>query len=43
MIKLIRYIHNGFAMAWVPYEFRVNVTFTHCGIDIFTLTETTEG
>ena len=36
-------IHNGIAMAWVPYEFRVNGKFTHCGIDIFTLTETSKG
>ena len=36
-------IHNGIAMAWVPYEFKVNGKFTHCGIDIFTLTETKEG
>lgn len=36
-------IHKGIAMAWVPYEFKVNGKFTHCGIDIFTLTETNEG
>ncbi len=36
-------IHNGIAMAWVPYQFRVNGKFTHCGIDIFTLTETKMG
>ncbi|MEQ9412815.1 MAG: nuclear transport factor 2 family protein [Cyclobacteriaceae bacterium] len=36
-------IHKGIAMAWVPYEFKVNGVFTHCGIDIFTLTETNEG
>ena len=36
-------INDGIAMAWVPYEFKVNGKFTHCGIDIFTLTETNEG
>ncbi len=36
-------IHDGIAMAWVPYEFRVNGKFTHCGIDIFTLTKTNDG
>jgi len=36
-------IHDGIAMAWVPYEFRINGKFTHCGIDIFTLTKTNEG
>lgn len=30
-------IHNGIAMAWVPYEFFVNENFSHCGIDVFTL------
>lgn len=30
-------IHKDIAMAWVPYEFRVNGDFSHCGIDIFTL------
>lgn len=35
-------IHSGLAMAWVPYEFRVNGKFTHCGIDIFTLTKTND-
>lgn len=35
--------HKGIAMAWVPYEFRVNGKFTHCGIDIFTLRETNDG
>lgn len=35
-------IHDGIAMAWVPYEFRINGKFTHCGIDIFTLAKTNE-
>jgi hypothetical protein len=30
-------IHKGLAMAWVPYEFRINGTFSHCGVDVFTL------
>ncbi|TDO29130.1 nuclear transport factor 2 family protein [Sediminibacterium goheungense] len=30
-------IHNGIAMAWVPYEFLVNEKFSHCGVDVFTL------
>lgn len=32
-------IHNGVAVAWVPYEFWVEGEFSHCGIDIFTLFE----
>ncbi len=31
---------NGIAMAWVPYEFRVNGEFSHCGVDVFTLIKT---
>lgn len=36
-------IHNGIAMVWVPSEFKINGIFTHCCIDIFTLTDTNEG
>lgn len=32
-------IHTGMAMAWVPYEFRLNGDFSHCGVDVFTLVE----
>ncbi|MEB2781257.1 nuclear transport factor 2 family protein [Algoriphagus sp. C2-6-M1] len=30
-------INGGMAMAWVPYEFRLNGEFSHCGVDVFTL------
>ena len=30
-------INEGMAMAWVPYEFRLNGEFSHCGVDFFTL------
>ncbi|MGI9531552.1 hypothetical protein [Lutimonas sp.] len=30
-------IHKGMAMAWVPYDFKVNGEFSHCGVDIFSL------
>lgn len=30
-------IHEGMAMAWVPYEFRLDGNFSHCGVDVFTL------
>jgi hypothetical protein len=30
-------IHHNIAVAWVPYEFRVEDEFSHCGVDIFTL------
>lgn len=36
-------IHRGMAMAWVPYTFHLNGAFSHCGRDIFTLTQTPEG
>ena len=35
-------VHNGIALAWVPYEFYINGEFSHCGIDIFTLAEIKE-
>lgn len=35
-------VHRGLAMAWVPYEFRVNGNFSHCGVDAFTLMKTNE-
>lgn len=30
-------VHEGLAVAWVPYEFKLNGEFSHCGVDIFTL------
>jgi hypothetical protein len=33
-------IHKAIAVAWVPYEFRLDGNFSHCGIDIFTLMKT---
>ncbi len=33
-------IHNGMAMAWIPYDFHVNGEFSHCGVDIFSLIKT---
>ncbi|PZX50599.1 nuclear transport factor 2 family protein [Algoriphagus chordae] len=35
-------IHAGMAMAWVPYEFRLNGEFSHCGVDVFTLVKKDE-
>lgn len=35
-------IHKGMAMAWVPYEFRLNGEFSHCGVDVFTLVKKEE-
>lgn len=36
-------VHQNIAMAWVPYDFYVNNTFSHCGIDVFTLMKTKHG
>ena len=36
-------IHKQVAMAWVPYELDISSTFSHCGIDIFTLIKGNEG
>lgn len=33
-------IHKGMAVAWVPYTFKLNGEFSHCGVDIFTLMKT---
>ena len=35
-------IHEGIAMAWVPYEFRLDGEFSHCGVDVFTLVKKEE-
>lgn len=35
-------IHEGIAMVWVPYEFRMNGDFSHCGVDVFTLVKKDE-
>ena len=31
------HVHEGIAVAWVPYEFRREGEFSHCGVDVFTL------
>jgi len=36
-------VHESVAMAWVPYNFYVNNTFSHCGVDVFTFMKTREG
>ena len=36
-------IHRQVAMAWVPYELDISGTFSHCGIDIFTLVKGNDG
>lgn len=36
-------IHRQVAMAWVPYELDISGSFSHCGIDIFTLVKGNDG
>lgn len=36
-------IKGRISMAWVPYDLWVNDTFSHCGVDVFTLVKTVEG
>jgi hypothetical protein len=36
-------IHNDIAIAWVPYTLSLSGTFSHCGVDIFTLIKTIHG
>jgi SnoaL-like domain len=35
--------HRGLAVLWTPYDFHVDETFSHCGVDAFTLVRTREG
>lgn len=36
-------IHNDIAVAWVPYQFTLAGKFSHCGIDVFTFLNTSQG
>ena len=36
-------IHNNIAMVWAPYDLWVNETFSHCGVDVFTLIKDRQG
>ncbi len=35
--------HGNMAQVWAPYNLWVNDTFSHCGIDVFTLIKTSRG
>lgn len=36
-------IDDGIAMVWAPYDVHVDGTFSHCGIDLFSMVKTPEG
>ena len=36
-------IQGNIAMVWAPYDLWVNETFSHCGIDVFTLIKNSSG
>lgn len=36
-------VHGHMAQVWAPYDLWVNDTFSHCGIDVFTLIQTARG
>ena len=36
-------VHGNMAQVWAPYDLWVNGTFSHCGIDVFTLLKTRQG
>jgi hypothetical protein len=36
-------IHKGIASLWAPYDFWLDGTFSHCGIDSFDLVKTSTG
>jgi len=36
-------VHEGIATVWANYDFHVNGTFSHCGVDTFTLVKMPTG
>jgi Putative lumazine-binding len=36
-------IHESLAVVWAPYDFYLDSTFSHCGVDSFTLVRTMNG
>ena len=36
-------VKGSIAMVWAPYDLWVNDTFSHCGVDVFTMIRTSEG
>lgn len=36
-------VHGRVATVWAPYDIWVNETFSHCGIDAFTLVKSADG
>lgn len=36
-------IHGPIATVWTPYDFHINGTFSHCGVDAFQLRKTDAG
>lgn len=36
-------VHQKIAMVWAPYDLWVNETYSHCGVDVFTLLKTSAG
>ena len=36
-------VHGGVAVAWTPYDFWWGGEFSHCGVNVFSLTDTPEG
>lgn len=42
--KLVKVnLHGRIATVWAPYDIWVNETFSHCGIDAFTLVKSADG
>jgi hypothetical protein len=36
-------VHGRIAMVWAPYDLWVNNTYSHCGVDVFTLLKSPSG
>jgi hypothetical protein len=36
-------VHQNIAAVWAPYDLWINDTYSHCGVDVFTLLKSSEG
>jgi hypothetical protein len=36
-------VRQGLAVVWAPYDFHRGTSFSHCGVDVFTLLRTAQG
>ena len=41
--EVVVQVHQKIATVWAPYDLWVNDTYSHCGVDVFTLLKTSAG